>query len=86
MAVETMEFIAATGRMIRAAGRRVAVADEYELAALNELRNTIDEALRTAVEGQRASGRSWADVGSALGMRKQSAQERFTKPPSNTAV
>lgn len=83
MAVETLDFIAATGRMIKAAGRRVAEADEHELAALNELRNTIDEALHTAVEGQRASGRSWSHVGQALGMRKRVRTRTLHQNPTN---
>ncbi len=85
MAVETMEFISAVARMIRAAGRRVAEADEPELAALNELRHTIDEALHTAVHGQRAGGRSWSDIAAGTGTTKQTAHERFSKPPSKSA-
>ncbi|WP_350348005.1 hypothetical protein ABIQ69_15405 [Agromyces sp. G08B096] len=72
-----MEYLGAARRFIRAAGRRVAEADEYELRALADLRAVLDEALQAGVDGQRATGRSWAAIGAALGTSKQAAYERF---------
>ena len=77
MAVETMEYLAMLRRMIRAAGRRVANADEYELAELLKLRAELDEAISVAVAGQRSYGRSWAAIAYAAGMTRQAAWERW---------
>lgn len=74
---ETLEYLAAARRFIRRAGERVADADEFELAELVALRAELEAAIVTAVHGQRAIGRSWAYIGAALGMRRQSAQERY---------
>ena len=87
MAVETTEYLGMLRRMIRAAGRRVADADELEMAALLELRDELETAVRLAVLGQRATlGRSWAWVGSALGITRQAAQQRYgrTTPTKET--
>lgn len=75
--VETLDFIALVGRMVRRAGVRAGDADEHELRALMALRQTLDEALQVAVDGQRSIGRSWSYIGDAAGMRKQSAFERW---------
>ena len=74
---ETLEYLAAARRFIRAAGKRVADADEFELAELVALRAELEAAIMTAVQGQRSIGRSWAYIGAALGMKRQSAQERY---------
>ena len=74
---ETMEYLAAARRFIRAAGKRVADADEFELAELVALRGELVSAIVSAVQGQLSYGRSWAYIGAALGMKRQSAQERY---------
>ena len=74
---ETLEYLAAARRFIRRAGERVADADEFELAALVALRQELESAIVVAVQGQRSIGRSWAYIGAALGMKRQSAQERY---------
>lgn len=68
---ETLEYLAAARRFIRAAGKRVA---DAELVAL---RQELEAAIVVAVQGQRSYGRSWAYIGAALGMKRQSAQERY---------
>lgn len=73
----TDEYIAATGRMIRAAGRRVAEADPEQLAALNGLQGELERALLTGVAGQRASGIQWATIGRALGVTKEAVIQRW---------
>jgi hypothetical protein len=75
--VETLDFIASVRRLVRRAGVRVADADEHELRALMALQETLDEALQVAVDGQRSIGRSWAYIGDAAGMKRQSAFERW---------
>ena len=75
--VETPDFLKMLSRMIRAAGRRVAESDEYELTMLVELRDEFDQAIEKAIEGQRASGRSWAHIGLALGTTRQAAFKHY---------
>jgi len=75
--VETAEWLKMLSRMIRAAGRRVAEADEHELAELVRLRNEFDKAIQAAIAGQRLSGRSWAHIGNALGLTRQGAFQRY---------
>lgn len=82
--VEALPYIAFARRIIRGAGRRVADADEFELAELVELRNELEDAIRLAVVGQRARGRSWAYIGDALGIKRQSAQERYGEKSSGS--
>lgn len=74
---EPLEMVEFARRAIRAAGRHVEQGDEFELAELVALRDELEEAIRKAVHGQRGVGRSWAYIGSALGMTRQSAQERW---------
>lgn len=77
--VETLDFIAAARRFIRAAGKRVAVADEPELAALLDLQSTLDESIRVAIAGMRERGMSWAYIAAATGTTRQAAQMRYGK-------
>ncbi len=73
-----MEYLGFASRAIVAAGKRVADADEFELAELVALRDVLEDAIRVGIYGQRARGRSWAHIGDALGITRQSAQERYT--------
>lgn len=75
--VETSEWLQMLSRMIRAAGRRVADADEHQLAQLAQLQREFDAAMQAAVDGQISSGRSWTHIGNALGTTKQAAFKRF---------
>ena len=77
MAVETASYLAAAKRFIRAAGKRVADADEVELAQLLELQSTVEEAIQTAVDGQRARGKSWAYIALATGKTRSAAFQRW---------
>lgn len=79
MTVETSEYLRAVQRMLRAAGRRVADADEPELAALLAMRRDLDDAIQQAVDGQRAIGRSWAHIAAAAGTSRQAAYERWNR-------
>jgi len=76
-AVETAEWLGMLRRMIRAAGRRVADADEVELGQLIELRHDLDDAIAAAVNGQRSRGVSWAYIAAATGVTRQAAQQRW---------
>ena len=77
MTVETIEYLGAARRFIRGAGKRVAHCDEPELIALAALHTEVDQALNVAVAGWREMGRSWTDVGRALGISRQGAFQRF---------
>lgn len=77
MSVETDEFLAMVRRMIRRAGERVGDADEPELAQLVALRDDLERAIATAATGQRAIGRSWAEVARGLGTSRQAAHARY---------
>ena len=73
------------GRQLRAVAKRpyradAGVNDVIDLPALEEfaaLAVTADLALRAAVSHLRDLGHSWADIGNALGITRQSAHERF---------
>lgn len=79
MAVETLPYLEACKRFIRAAGVRVAAEDEFELAELLELEKTLQEAIQVAVDGQRARGKSWPAIALATGKSWQAAQKRWSK-------
>lgn len=64
-------------RMIRAYARRVAEADDIDLADMIEIRKELDAAIGAAVRGQREHGRSWGDVARGLGVTRQAAQMRW---------
>lgn len=75
--VETVEFLGAARRFIRAAGRRVGECDEHELAALLELQDDLNQAIQAAVDGQRQYGKSWADIARATGRTREAAYQRW---------
>ncbi|MDQ1169602.1 hypothetical protein QE392_001406 [Microbacterium proteolyticum] len=78
---ETTEYLAMVSRLIRRAGERVADADEFELYELVALRAALEDAIRVGVRGQQKR-RSWAHIGAALGISRQSAQERYGEKAS----
>lgn len=51
-----------------------------EVAAAAEAVRRADDHLRAAVEAARASGRTWQEVGDALGITRQAAFQRFGRP------
>ncbi len=50
-------------------------------ATASELRGLGDELLDRYVQAARAEGRSWSEIGTALGVTKQAAHERFVDAP-----
>jgi hypothetical protein len=75
--VETPAFLAFMGRILRAASRRVANADEIEFGMLVDLGRNYEDVLQGAVDGLRARHVSWEVIGHAAGMTKQAAQKRW---------
>lgn len=77
--VETPEFVGMIRRCIRAAGRRVAAGDVCCLTDLADIRGAVDDAITEAVAGLRDEPwcYTWEQIGEALGITRQAAQQRF---------
>lgn len=69
--------ISMIARMMTAAGRTVAGLDPDQLARLCDLRQTLDQAIVTAVAGQRSQGVYWSSIGDALGVTKEAVIQRY---------
>ncbi len=50
------------------------------IIAADEAVAEAEAALRTAVLAARAAGESWTVIGAALGITRQAAQQRFSRP------
>lgn len=74
---EPLEIVEWARRAIRAAGRHVGGADEFELAELVGLREVLEKSIEDAVTAQRSVGRSWAYIGAALGITRQAAFAKY---------
>ncbi len=75
---ETPEYAAFVRRAIRSHGRRVADADPEDLAELVAMHEVLTLAIDDAVLGMRAARSvSWAQIGRALGITRQAAQQRY---------
>lgn len=58
--------------------------DELEgLAMLNSL---MSDTIKWVVDERRAQGASWSEIGRALGISKQAAQQRFGKKAAKPAI
>jgi len=79
MPVETMDYLAAVERMLRAAGRRAGDGDEFELSGLVGLHGVLEAATATAIRDWLRMGRSWSDVGRALGVTRTAAHARWAQ-------
>jgi len=78
-AVETPEFAAFAGRILRACARRVGNGDVEGLAALVALRSDLDAAITEAVAGLRQPRwcYSRSEIARVLGTTRQAAQQRY---------
>ena len=84
--VETDDFSRFVSRIIRAFSRRVAAGDIACLSLLTSLRVEIDEGMSNAVAGLRAEGYSWSEIGTAVGITKQSAYERWNGSTTSDSI
>lgn len=75
--VENDDFTAFSGRILRAAGRRIATGDVEALPALAGLAAELDAAIGDAVGGLRAAGYSWTEIAARLGVTRQAAHQRW---------
>jgi hypothetical protein len=73
---ETADYADMLERLIRRYGRRVADGDDLDLARMVSLVTAMDEALHTAVHGQRERF-SWDFIARALGVTRSAAYQRF---------
>lgn len=76
--VETVEYAAMLGRMIRAYGKRADLGmDPADLADMARLSKQLDDMMAEVVRTMRARGESWAYIGSGLGITRQAAFQRW---------
>ena len=64
-------------RILRACSRRVAGGDIEALALMTGLAGELDNVIGQAVNGLRAQGYSWAEIGARLGISRQAVQQRW---------
>lgn len=76
---EATDYLKFLSRAIRNAGRRVHDADPEELRELVDLLPVMEEAIALGIQGQLDRGMSWAYVAEGLGVKRQSAHERWSK-------
>jgi hypothetical protein len=75
----TLEQLSAPIEADREAGPLARI--EAAAATASELRGLGDALLDRYVQAARADGRSWSEIGTALGVTKQAAHERFVDAP-----
>lgn len=84
--VEDPEFIKACQRFIAAAGRRVGEGNIDALPLLIDLRADLANAVSDAVHGLvDCGGYSYGEIGSRLGMSRQSVHERWGRRSGDPA-
>ena len=76
---DNREYAGFVRRSVRAYGRRVADGDVEALAEMLQLARELDAAIDNAVDGLRAHGYSWSEIGERAGITKQTAHERWAK-------
>lgn len=76
---ETADYARFVRRIVAAYGRRVAddAGDIAELGTLGALAGDVDAMIASTVTGLRASGHTWQEIGDALGVTRQAAQQRY---------
>jgi hypothetical protein len=76
---DTDQMSAATARMIRAVGRRVAWDDPEQLAHLKQLQDELDAAWRVAIDGLRGHQFSDRMIGEALGVSQPAVTMKWRR-------
>lgn len=74
---ENGEYASSIGRMLRSYRRRISEGDTTDLADFAALIKLAEHELGEAAIALQSRGFSWADVGAALGISRQAAQQRF---------
>jgi hypothetical protein len=81
---ENSEYAAFARRILRAYSRRIAIGDVESLTHLIDLADDINDAIHQSVEGLRAAGYSWAEIGTRLNISRQAAQQRWGRRSSRS--
>lgn len=76
---ETPEVVAATRRLIRVVGKRIATEDPDDLHLLVDLERELRRAWAIAVDGLRASGYVDREIGQVLGTTRQAVEQRWPR-------
>jgi len=76
-ATDNTAFFQMLTRMVKAGSKRAGNSDEYDLRHFAAIGRGFEFQLRQAVLMQIAGGKSWADIGQALGISRQAAFKRF---------
>lgn len=71
------DVLGAVQRFLRALATRTGDADEFELAELVGLRDSLEDAIVVAIALQLRRGKSWASIGEGLGMRRENAFRKY---------
>jgi hypothetical protein len=79
---ETPEVVAATRRLLRVVGKRIATEDPDDLRLLLELDQELEQAWAVAVAGIRGTGWTDSEIGRVLGTTKQAVQQRWPRRAS----
>lgn len=74
---ETLDYLKTVHRMVVAAGKRVSQGDPAELARLCLIKDDVDYAINLSIDGLRASGATWDDIGLATGTTRQAAHQKW---------
>jgi hypothetical protein len=69
------EAVLAHARRGGGSGAAVTLGDALRAAA--EVRAAVDDHLRTLVDWARTEGATWAEIGAAIGVTAQAAQQRY---------
>jgi hypothetical protein len=80
-----LTFVATVDELSEEAAARARSADpldrlEAAVIVADDVRDLADELIDRFVTAARESGRSWSEIGGALGVTKQAAQQRFVAP------
>jgi len=78
-ATDNTPYFAMLARMVKAAGRRAAVADAEDLAQLVAIRQDLDYAIIAAVKGLRDAEITWQTIGEATGTTRQAAIQKWAR-------
>jgi hypothetical protein len=74
---ENSDYAAFARRVLRAYSSRVGTGDVEALIHLVALSCDVDDAIQQAINGLRAVGYSWNEIGARLGITRQATQQRW---------